>query len=149
MCTSILSLTVFDSTEYHILLSVHLLASLHVEYLQVVSNSHMLTILNVIHVRQILYFFSLILTHSIIQLFVIIIIFSLPEPKAQVSLSDQNLSFVFCRRCKLFTFLSYSSKPLGGIFCRQWRTNFVQIMIPGSRLGPQQEIEFLFRNIHI
>lgn len=51
MCTSILSLTVFDSTEYHILLSVHLLASLRVEYLQVVSNSHMLTILNVIHVR--------------------------------------------------------------------------------------------------
>ena len=51
------------------------------------------------------------------------LIFSSPEPKAQVSFSDQNLSIVSrCRRCrsrrcwccrKLFTFSSSSSEPLG------------------------------------
>ena len=41
-------------------------------------------------------------------------ILSSPEPKAQVSLSDHNLSFVRCRRCccKLFTFSS-SPESLG------------------------------------
>ena len=48
--------------------------------------------------------------------------FSSPEPKAQVSFSDQNLSVVRrcrrCRRCrrrrrKLFTFSSSSPEPLG------------------------------------
>ena len=49
------------------------------------------------------------------------IVFSSPEPKAQVSFSDQNLSVVRrCRRCrcchcrrKLFKFSSSSPEPLG------------------------------------
>lgn len=43
------------------------------------------------------------------------VIFTSPEPKAQGSFSDQNLSIVCGHRCcKLFAFLSSSSsKPLG------------------------------------
>ena len=48
------------------------------------------------------------------------LVFSSPEPKAQVSFSDQNLSFVRRRRCrcrcfrcrKLFTFSTSSPEPL-------------------------------------
>ena len=42
-------------------------------------------------------------------------VFSSPEPKAQVSFSDHNLSVVCrCRRCcKLFTFSSSSQEPQG------------------------------------
>ena len=56
-------------------------------------------------------------------------VFSSPEPKAQVSFSDQNLSVV--RRCrrrccrKLFTFPSSSPEPLG-----QFQRNLAQ-SIPG------------------
>lgn len=42
------------------------------------------------------------------------VIFTSTEPKAQGSFSDQNLSIVCGHRCcKLFAFLSSSSKPLG------------------------------------
>ena len=46
------------------------------------------------------------------------LLFSLPEPKAQVSSSDQDLSLVRHHRyhyccCKLFTFSSSSPEPLG------------------------------------
>ena len=52
--------------------------------------------------------------------------FSSPEPKAQLSFSDQNLSVVrrrrCCRRCrKLFTFSSSSPEPLG-----QFQPNLAQ-----------------------
>ena len=61
-------------------------------------------------------------------------IFSSPEPKAQVSFSDQNLSVVRrrcrCRRrrrrrCfKLFTFSSSSQEPLG-----QFQPNLAQSIL--------------------
>ena len=65
----------------------------------------------------------------------LIINFSSPEPKAQVSFSDQNLSVVCrrcrrrrcrrCRRCrKLFTFSSSSPEPLG-----QFQPNLAQSII--------------------
>ena len=47
------------------------------------------------------------------------IIISSPEPKAQVSFSDQNLSVV--RRRKLFTFSSSSPEPLA-----QFQPNLAQ-----------------------
>ena len=55
-------------------------------------------------------------------------VFSSPEPKAQVSFSDQNLSVVRrrrrrCRR-KLFTFLSSSPEPLG-----QFQPNLAQSIL--------------------
>ena len=58
--------------------------------------------------------------------------FSSPEPKAQVSFSDQNLSVVRrrCRRCrrrrcrKLFTFSSSSPEPLG-----QFQPNLAQSIL--------------------
>ena len=56
--------------------------------------------------------------------------FSSPEPKAQVSFSDQNLSVVRrrcrCRRrCrKLFTFSSSSPEPLG-----QFQQNLAQSIL--------------------
>ena len=54
------------------------------------------------------------------------LIFSSPEPKAQVSFSDHNLSVVrrccrCCRRRKLFTFSSSSPEPLG-----QFQPNLAQ-----------------------
>ena len=54
-------------------------------------------------------------------------ILSSPEPKAQVSFSDQNLSVVRCchhrwRCLKLFTFSSSSPEPLG-----QFQQNLAQI----------------------
>ena len=55
--------------------------------------------------------------------------FSSPEPKAQVSFSDQNLSVV-CRLCccrcrrKLFTFSSSSPEPLG-----QFQPNLAQSIL--------------------
>ena len=57
-------------------------------------------------------------------------LFSSPEPKAQVSFSDQNLSVV--RRCrrrcrcrrKLFTFSSSSPEPLG-----QFQPNLAQSIL--------------------
>ena len=59
------------------------------------------------------------------------LIFSSPEPKAQVSFSDQNLSTVrhrcccHCRRCcKLFTFSSSSPEPLG-----QFQPNLAQSIL--------------------
>ena len=58
------------------------------------------------------------------------IFFSSPEPKAQVSFSDQNLSVVRrrCRRCcrcrKLFTFSSSSPEPLG-----QFQPNLAQSIL--------------------
>ena len=59
-------------------------------------------------------------------------LFSSPEPKAQVSFSDQNLSVVRrrrcrgrCRRCrKLFTFSSSSPEPLG-----QFQPNLAQSIL--------------------
>ena len=66
-------------------------------------------------------------------MFVVIVIFcvfSSPEPKAQVSFSDQNLSVVRrlcpCRqRCrKLFTFSSSSPEPLG-----QFQPNLAQCIL--------------------
>ena len=57
-------------------------------------------------------------------------IFSSPEPKAQVSFSDQNLSVVrHCRCCrcrcrKLFTFSSSSPEPLG-----QFQPNLAQSIL--------------------
>ena len=62
-------------------------------------------------------------------------IFSSPEPKAQVSFSDQNLSVVRrrrrCRCCrrrhrcrKLFTFSSSSPEPLG-----QFQPNLAQSIL--------------------
>ena len=54
-------------------------------------------------------------------------IFSSPEPKAQVSFSDQNLSVVRrrCCRCrKLFTFSSSSQEPLG-----QFQPNLAQSIL--------------------
>ena len=55
--------------------------------------------------------------------------FSSPQPKSQVSFSDQNLSIV-CRRCrscslcrKLFTFSSSSPEPLG-----KFQPNLAQII---------------------
>ena len=54
-------------------------------------------------------------------------VFSSPEPKAQVSFSDQNLSVVRRRRCcrhcrrKIFTFSSFSPEPLG-----QFQPNLAQ-----------------------
>ena len=54
-------------------------------------------------------------------------LFSSPEPKAQVSFSDQNLSVVRrCRRCrrKLFTFSSSSPEPLD-----QFQPNLAQSII--------------------
>ena len=62
-------------------------------------------------------------------------LFSSPEPKAQVSFSDQNLSVVRrcrrcrrrrCRRCrrKLFTFSSSSPEPLG-----QFQSNLAQSIL--------------------
>ena len=59
--------------------------------------------------------------------------FSSPEPKAQMSFSDQNLSVVRrrrsrCRRCrchrKLFTFSSSSPEPLG-----QFKPNLAQSIL--------------------
>ena len=55
--------------------------------------------------------------------------FSSPEPKAQVSSSDQNLSVVRrrCRRCrcrKLFIFSSSSPEPLG-----QFQPNLAQSVL--------------------
>ena len=55
-------------------------------------------------------------------------LFSSPEPKAQVSFSDQNLAVV--RRCrrrrrrKLFTFSSSSPEPLG-----QFQPNLAQSIL--------------------
>ena len=55
-------------------------------------------------------------------------VFSSPEPKAQVSFSDQNLSVVRpCRCCcrrKLFTFSSSSPEPLG-----QFQPNLAQSIL--------------------
>ena len=59
-------------------------------------------------------------------------VFSSPEPKAQVSFSDQNLSVVRRRRCrcrrrrcrKLFTFSSSSPEPLG-----QFQPNLAQSIL--------------------
>ena len=58
-----------------------------------------------------------------------LLIFSSPEPKAQVSFSDQNLSVVRrrcrCCRCrKLFTFSSSSPEPLG-----QFQPNLAQSIL--------------------
>ena len=54
--------------------------------------------------------------------------FSSPEPKAQVSFSDQNLSIVrrrCCCRCRnLFTFSSSSPEPLG-----QFQPNLAQSIL--------------------
>ena len=55
------------------------------------------------------------------------LIFSSPEPKAQVSFSDHNLSVVRRRRCsccKFFTFSSYSPEPLG-----KFQPNLVQSIL--------------------
>ena len=52
------------------------------------------------------------------------LIFSSPEPKAQVSLSDQNLSVVRRRCRKLFTFSSSSPEPLG-----QFQPNLAQSIL--------------------
>ena len=60
------------------------------------------------------------------------IVFSSPEPKAQVSFSDHNLSVVRRRRrrrrwrcrCKLFTFSSSSPEPLG-----QFQPNLAQSIL--------------------
>ena len=54
---------------------------------------------------------------------------SSPEPKAQVSFSNQNLSVVRRRHCrrrwrKLFTFLSSSPEPLG-----QFQPNLAQSIL--------------------
>ena len=56
-----------------------------------------------------------------------VMIISSPEPKAQVSFSDQNLSVVRrrCRRCcQLFTFSSSSPEPLG-----QFQPNLAQSIL--------------------
>ena len=51
------------------------------------------------------------------------LLLSLPEPKAQVTFSDQNL-YILCRHCcKLFTFSS-SPEPLG-----QFQPNLAQSII--------------------
>ena len=56
-------------------------------------------------------------------------VFSSPEPKAQVTFTNQNLSVVrhrrFCRcRRKLFTFSSSSPEPLG-----QFQPNLAQSIL--------------------
>ena len=57
-------------------------------------------------------------------------IFSLPDPKAQVNISDQDLSVVRRRHCwrrccrKLFTFSSSSPEPLG-----QFQPNLAQSIL--------------------
>ena len=63
--------------------------------------------------------------------FQLVIFFSSPEPKAQVSFSDQNLSVVRrrcrrrrCRCRKLFTFSSSSPEPLG-----QFQPNLAQSIL--------------------
>ena len=71
-------------------------------------------------------------------------LFSSPEPKAQVSFSDQNLSVV--RRCssccwhcrKLFTFSSSSPEALG-----QFQPNLAQSIL-GWRLDYSNEGPFIF-----
>ena len=61
--------------------------------------------------------------------FGILTLFSSPEPKAQVSFSDQNLSSVRRRRCcrKRFTFSSNysSSQEPGGNFNQTWHKAFL------------------------
>ena len=53
------------------------------------------------------------------------VLFSSPVPKAQVSFSNPNLSFVSSRRCrKLFTFSSSPPEPLG-----QFQPNLAQCII--------------------
>ena len=86
-----------------------------------------------------IWFFSLYTFYCFSLLFfkkngMIFIRFSSPEPKAQVSFSDQNLSVVRrrrrrcrrCRRCcrKLFTFSSSSPDPLG-----QFQPNLAQSIL--------------------
>ena len=52
-------------------------------------------------------------------------IFSSPEPKAQVNFFDQNVSVVRRHRCrKLFTFSSSSPEPLG-----QFQPNLTQSIL--------------------
>ena len=54
-----------------------------------------------------------------------LIFLSSPEPKAQVSFSDQNLSVdCCCGHRKLFTFSSSSQEPLG-----QFQPNLAQIIL--------------------
>ena len=68
--------------------------------------------------------------HILLTVFHSLGLFSSPEPKAQVSYSEQNLYVVRrrcrrCRRChKLFTFSSSSPEPLG-----QFQPNLAQSIL--------------------
>ena len=71
--------------------------------------------------------------------------FTSPEPKAQVSFPEQNLSVVRRRcRCKLFTFSSSSPEPLG-----QHQPNLAQknVQMKGPALFPGEIITKLRKYI--